>query len=87
MKIDEDIISDAIFKLFKNNVINHAQKFAFPIFDDKCVLICTVEKITPINVKSRLSYGVIESLDSVDIICTARNKNGLNIQSNRANEK
>ena len=63
------MISYEIFKIFKNNFINYGQKFAFPILEEKVVLICTVEKITPINVKSRLSYGIIEDYDAVEIIC------------------
>ena len=74
LKIEEDLISDEIYKIFKSNVINYGQKFAFPIWNEKCILICYVEKITPINVKSRLPYGVLESLEASDIICSAKNK-------------
>ena len=46
-----------------------------------------VEKITPINITSKLTYGTLESHDAVDIVCVARNKAQLAIQSNRVNEK
>lgn len=87
LMIDEDNIGEAIYNVFKKNVINKGQKFAFPMFNEQVVLICTIDKITPINIKSKLNYGVLESLDTIDIICTARAKNALNIQSSRANEK
>ena len=55
--------------------------------EDKVVLICIVQNITPINVTSRLPYGVFEDFNNVEIICQAKNKTQLSIQSNRVNEK
>ena len=74
LKIEEDDIATAIFNVFKNGVVNTGQKFAFPMFEEKVVLICSVDKITPINVKSTLTYGILQDLDTVDIICNSRNK-------------
>jgi len=87
LKLDEELISQHIYDLFKKNMVNAGQKFAFPMFDGQVVLICLVQKITPINMKSKLTYGMLESLDAVDVVCTAKNKAQLAIQTTRANEK
>lgn len=68
------MIGEAIFQVFRDNAINEGHIFALSIFSEKVVLICTVDKITPFNVSSKLSYGVMESLDTIDIVCTPKNK-------------
>jgi vesicle-fusing ATPase len=58
-----------------------------PIYNSQCILICTVDKVTPINVKSSKSYGTIQTLEEVDICCKPANKKNLKITSNRMVEK
>ena len=47
-----------------------------------------MEKVTPINVVSKLTYGIIEDDEgNTDIMCKAKDSKKLKIQSNRLQEK
>lgn len=59
LKLEEEMIHEHVVKCFQNRFINQRERFALPIYDGKCILICHVDKITPINVKSQQSYGII----------------------------
>ena len=52
LKLDEDFIATEVLRLYKNRFINAKERFAMRIYDGKCILIITIDKITPINVKS-----------------------------------
>lgn len=87
LKLEEEMIHDHVVKCFANRFINHKERFALPIYDGKCILICQVDKITPISVKSQQSFGIIQSSLEVDICCKPQNKKTLKINSNRLEEK
>ena len=87
LKINEDMISEQISENFKNRFINVKEKFACPLYEGKCILICYVDKITPINVKSNFTYGIIQSAEDTDICVKASNQKVLKIVSNRMQEK
>jgi hypothetical protein len=69
LKLEEDMIAQHVINIFKNRFINNREKFAMPIYDGKCILICHVEKITPVDIKSSQSYGIIPSSMDVEICC------------------
>ena len=46
-----------------------------------------VDKITPIDVKSTLSYGIIEDDDGTDIMCKSRDPKKMKVVTNRLQEK
>ena len=87
LKLNEDMITEVVAKNFKNRFINTYERFAMPIYEGKCVLICYVDKITPIGVKSTQSYGLIEGDDQTDIMCKAKNPKVLKIATKRMQEK
>jgi len=82
LKLSEDMIAETITKSFKNRFINRQERFALPIYNGACILICYVDKITPINVKSTSTFGIIED-DQTDIICKAKNPKVLKLDSSR----
>ena len=73
LKLQENNICIEIVNSFKNRFINSKERFAIPIFEGNCILLCYVEKITPVNIKSNLSYGIIQSIDDTDICCKPQN--------------
>jgi len=86
LKLSEEIIAEAINKVFKNRFINKSERFAIPIFNGSCILICHVEKITPIDVKSVQSFGTIDE-EQTDIVCKAKNPKALKLSTTRMQEK
>ena len=87
LKLQEDMIQSEVVKSFKNRFINTKERFALPIYDGKCILICYVDKVTPINLKSTQPFGIIESDENIDITCKPRNPKNLKIISSRLQEK
>ena len=87
--IDEASIIDEIIKKYKEKMINQREQFPLPMYDGKCILICTIDKVVPINVRSRQSFGVLELADDseTDLVCKARNPKKLKIESNRMADK
>jgi hypothetical protein len=85
LKLSEDMIAEEITKAFKNRFINRSEKFAIPVYGGACILICHVDKITPIEVKQTQSFGIIE--EQTDIICKAKNPKALKLKSTRMQEK
>lgn len=73
LKLDESMISDLVVKSFQNRFINNKEKFALPIYDGACILICTVDKIVPVDIKSSQSFGIIQSSIDVDVCCKPLN--------------
>ena len=61
--MDEDLIAQAICNFYKEKFTNAYEKFAISLFDDAIILIATIEKITPIDIKSSLPYGLIQAED------------------------
>ena len=72
--------------MFANKFINNREKFAIQLYDGKIILFCYIEKLTPINVKSAQSFGLIQENGDTDIMVKALKKN-VKIISNRINEK
>lgn len=94
IKVPEDMVQKEVARIFKNRFINQRERFALPLYDGQLILIIYVEKVTPINVKSRLTYGVIEQggeggteATETDVMCKARDPKKMKIQTSRVNEK
>lgn len=87
VKINEEMVIQEIQRQFKNKFINQKESFVIQLYDKKCIMFAYVEKITPINVKSTLSYGIIEDDDQTDVMCKSRDPKKMKIITNRLEEK
>lgn len=56
----EDDLSRIVLEFFKNKYVNVNEKFAITLYESSLILICYVEKITPIDIKSNYTYGIVE---------------------------
>jgi len=90
LKLDEAMIAKEVCKVFAGKFINRKERFVVPLYDNKCMVVVSVENIAPINVKNYQSYGMIvatEGEEETDILCKARNPKQLKINSTRIKEK
>jgi len=89
LMLKEDEIAQEIQAFFKGKYINTKERFAVKVCGGNCVLICYVEKVIPIDVKSRQPFGILNaSADAeTDIVCKPKNPKKLKVESNRMTDK
>ena len=87
LKVPEEMISQAVATLYKSRFINTKEKFACQLYGGKVIMICSIDKVTPLKIESKQTFGMIQSDDETDITVKAANPKSIKIVSNRMTEK